>query len=121
MIEVLADMHIAEAEGNLGRIPRKAQDSISYLGYTEALKLHSLGVDEFETSFNWYSERPAVFHPMYETVLESIKSREQAMTEIRKASRGTAGQKKKKRPIDLNDTIKSEVVPRIMMKKNAPK
>lgn len=84
MIQILADMHIEEAESHLGRIPRAVQDSMALMGYYEVLEKHQLTREEYEESFDWYAYRPEVMQTLYDDVIARVQEKESEFLEKEK-------------------------------------
>lgn len=104
MTEVLADVHLAEAKGLLSRMPRTTQDSIALSGYLKVLRQYDISEDYFLKSFEWYNQHPAVFEPMYQDVINTIKSREKQLTE--ESRKRDKAMKDSIKRLKENDTLK---------------
>lgn len=78
MVEILTDIHIAEAAIKVNAVPVDSIDDYLEKYYDEIYALHKTNKEEFKRSFRFYSGIPVVLDSIYEEVLISL-SKKQAM------------------------------------------
>ncbi len=80
MINMLADMHLAEATYNHIRYDSTFQNSSSSLFYYSILNKYQVPDTVFEKSYLYYASNPKNFEKMYRKVLDKLSETEQEFT-----------------------------------------
>lgn len=77
MIEMLVDIHVAEATFNMMRQDSVIRKSSSANFYHSVLDKHQVADSIFEHSFVFYSSNPKQFEKMYQDVMNKLSELEQ--------------------------------------------
>lgn len=70
MVQVITDIHIAEAEINLNAIPDSAFKKSIY--FEEIFKEHQITKRQYEESLAFYIDHPEILNKIYEQVLNDL-------------------------------------------------
>jgi hypothetical protein len=78
MVNILADIHIAEAQlTQIGYRPNIAEFRSAYL--LDVLLKNSIDTSRYNLSFEYYSQKPELFANMYDEVLIQIREKQAAV------------------------------------------
>ncbi len=70
LVPVLTDIHIFQANAQLGYLPNDSNSTKA--AFMDILKKHSLTMEEYNKSMQYYSYHPAILDSVYEKVLNNI-------------------------------------------------
>ena len=77
MIEILADVHLAEAKlTEFAAKPEVFKDSIARVYYNNIFKIHQVKGDEYDHCMNALMKNPDALSKIYEKVLEKLQKDE---------------------------------------------
>lgn len=110
MIELMVDVHLAQAMGFMLRIEEVDKEELVKQEYTKVLKVHNITLEKLLESHKWYIEHPVVFDLMYDEIIERIKMEEQFANEhqedeastVEEAADSVKEDERKRRLFELN-------------------
>jgi hypothetical protein len=78
MIQVLTDVHIAEASAQMGLI-QAGKDSLSKEAFDGLYKKHHITEADYHTSLNYYLAHPSLLDSVYDKVLNNLSQQKAEM------------------------------------------
>ena len=78
MVQVLTDVHIAEASAQMGLIP-PGKDSLSKEAFDALYKKHHITEMDYHTSLNYYLAHPSILDSVYDKVLNNLSQQKAEM------------------------------------------
>ena len=100
MVDVLVDVHIADAIITISNLKTMADTNAIQLYYADVLKKHQITQNQFEKSLKFYTSKPKEFEIIYEKVSEKLAKMEGEF------DLKTAAEKEKlRKPPIMNDTL----------------
>ena len=70
MAQVIADIHLAEAEVNIHMLPDSSSDK--KLSFQKIFEKHAITKQQYEKSLSFYVNRPEMLDEIYESVLNEL-------------------------------------------------
>jgi hypothetical protein len=74
MVDVLVDVHLAEASLGLERISGPRLDQLTAKKYDSVFMKHQITYEQFKTSYEYYVEHPVVLDDMYQEVINHLST-----------------------------------------------
>ena len=75
MVQVLADIHIAEATVNYKSVGDTVKPNIENY-YSDVFKKHSITQDQYRKSYQFYLDNPSMMNKMYDEVINELSRRQ---------------------------------------------
>ncbi len=79
MIEILMDMHIADAHINLAVTPQDSAKQILTHEYKEIFADHHISQDQFNESYNWYTNHSDQLDAMDEEIVARLEKQKESL------------------------------------------
>ena len=111
MVEVLLDVHLAEATFNVIERNKKSADSIINNEYAFIFKNHNVKADDFFSTYNYYIANPALMDSAYGelvTHITTLQSQAFKQPELKLSTDSSA----------YKDSIRNQMVRRLKSHKN---
>jgi response regulator RpfG family c-di-GMP phosphodiesterase len=108
MVDVLVDIHMADATLNVANLRVVADTSIIKLYYSDVLKKHNFTQKQFDNSIKYYSSKPKDFEKIYEKVSEKLAKLESEFQEKSSRDKDKIKNGKIEKDLIVTDSVKNE-------------
>lgn len=76
MVQVLADVHIADAVVEKRSSPEKPDTALTAAMYSEIFRIHHISRNDFYKSYHFYERHPELMNEMYPDVINELSRRQ---------------------------------------------